>query len=488
MELRRMNDLETHSDFTCRLDQSSEPFAHFWEHTVGSGHAPLALRADWQKQMSRCRRELGFQHVRFHGILDDDVGTLMCENNRLVYSFFNADQICDFLLSIGMKPFMELSFMPSTLAAGGETVFHYKGVVTPPRDYAAWATLIEKLVGHWVARYGVREVSQWFFEIWNEPNLKAFWTGTRDDYFKLYETAARAIKHVDPSLKVGGPATANNAWVPEFLGFCEAAHVPVDFVSTHHYPTDSFGRPGDDTLAQLAASHRSVLREEARNVQAQAKGKPLFYTEWCTSSNPFDDLHDRPYAAAFIAKTVMEARTIVNGYSYWTFSDIFEENYFSSVPFHGGFGLMTIDGIPKPAYRAFEILHRLGDEILATEGRHPTVDAWVTRKKGRLTLLLINSSLPRHPIKTETVRVGLEGLVGLKSAYIERIDDDNANARAAWENMGRPQSLDSHAIEALEIASALNKRPMDVRLEEQTALLEIVLPPQGIANVTLEIA
>jgi xylan 1,4-beta-xylosidase len=165
--------------FTCDLSQPPIPFEHFWEHTVGSGHAPLALRADWQAQMRKCHEELGFRHVRFHDLLSDSMSTLVCQEEKLIYSFFNADQIMEFLISIGMKPFVELSFMPETLASGLETVFHYKANITPPKDYKQWETLIHKLVLHWVERYGLAEVSQWYFETWNEPNLKAFWTGTQ---------------------------------------------------------------------------------------------------------------------------------------------------------------------------------------------------------------------------------------------------------------------------------------------------------------------
>jgi len=475
--------------FRCDFAGSgTQAFAHSWEHTVGSGHATLALRSDWQRQLSRCHQELGFQHVRFHGLLSDDVGTVVREDDALVYSFFNADQICDFLLSIGMRPFVELSFMPTALSSGGDTVFHYRGNITPPKDYDAWGTLVRKLLTHWVARYGLAEVNHWFFEVWNEPNVKAFWTGSQADYFHLYACTARAIKEVHPSLRVGGPASAANQWIPELLAFCETKEVPLDFVSTHHYPTDAFGKPGDDTVAQLAASNRSVLRREAAKARSQAGGKPLYYTEWATSSNPFDDLHDQPYAAAFIAKTVMEAHGLVDGYSYWTFSDLFEENYFSSKPFHGGFGLLTIHGVPKPAYRAFELLHRLGDEILRVDGRHPTVDAWVTRDAASACVLLTNGTLPRHAIQSEVVRVELAGVAGIRSAHIERIDDDHANARRAWVSMGQPESPRPHEVQALEAASAVRKEPVAFDVSAGRFTLDVALPPQGMALLTLEIA
>ena len=474
-------------DFQCNVKAETLLFPHFWEHTVGSCHATMALRADWQKQLSRCSNELGFGHVRFHGLLSDDMGTLVDENNELVYSFFNADQVCDFLLSIGMRPFMELSFMPTTLSSGSDIVFHYKGNIDPPRDYDQWATLINKLAGHWVERYGIKEVEQWFFEVWNEPNLDAFWKGSQADYFKLYKYTAEAIKKAGPSLKVGGPATADNAWIPEFLDFTAQNNVPVDFISTHHYPTDDFGKPGDDTVAQLAASTRSALRGEAQKVKNEAKGKPVYYTEWCTSSNPFDELHDQPYAAAFIVKTVIEAAGLVQGYSYWTFSDIFEENYFCSVPFHGGFGLMSIYGIPKPAYRAFQLLHKLGTELLPIQGSHDTADVWVVKKTGVVQVMITNWALPRHAIKAETIRVRLNDLPEVKTCYIERIDDDHANAPAAWVAMGRPDSLTTDQVATLELASTIVKEPVESKYDSGAFFVEVAMPIQGTALITIEL-
>jgi xylan 1,4-beta-xylosidase len=475
--------------FRCDLNGASAvPLLHSWEHTIGSGHATLALRADWQRHMTRCRRELGFRHVRFHGLLSDDVGTLVRERDALVYSFFNADQICDFLLSIDVRPFCELSFMPTALASGSESVFHYRGNVTPPKDYDAWETLIRKLTHHWGERYGLAEISRWYFEVWNEPNLKAFWTGSQADYFHLYARAARAIKDVHGSLQVGGPATADNQWITEFVRFCESNGVPLDFVSTHHYPTDAFGKPGDDTVSQLSHSKRSVLREEAAKARGQARGKPLYYTEWSTSSNPFDSLHDQPYAAAFVAKTVMEVCGLVHGYSYWTLSDIFEENYFTSKPFHGGFGLLTIHGVPKPAYRAFELLHRLGEESLPVAGDHPTVDVWVTRSPGSLRILLTNGALPEHPIGTEMVRLTLSGVTTIRTAYVERIDDDHANARRAWIEMGQPDTLLPRQVAALETASALVKVPIAFSVSGDVASIDVAMPAQGTALLTVELA
>ncbi|MDQ6892302.1 MAG: glycosyl hydrolase [Acidobacteriota bacterium] len=473
------------AEFAADLSSGGRPFPHFWEHTVGSGHALLALRADWQEQMARCHRELGFRHVRFHGILSDDVGTLVDEQNELIDSFFNAEQIWDFLLSIGMRPFVELSFMPTALASGRKTVFHYRGNVTPPKSRRKWAALVRRLAGRAVERYGREEAATWPFEVWNEPNLTAFWTGSRLDYFRLYRETARAIKEVDASLTVGGPATAKNAWIEEFLDFCREKDAPLDFVSTHHYPTDDFGKPGDDTLAQLAASRRSALRDEARAVRRFVGGRPLYYTEWSSSSNPFDSLHDEPYAAAFAVKTILEATGIVDGYSWWTFSDIFEENYFSSVPFHGGFGLLTLHGVAKPVYRGFELLHRLGDETFPVKGNHDTADAWVVRRGRAATVILTNWALPRHDIEPVTVRVTLTGNE-LRSARLERIDEDHGHARPVWERMGKPTSLTRRQLEDLHAASVLGVEKLEPTVEGSRVSFEVVLPVQSVAAVTLE--
>jgi xylan 1,4-beta-xylosidase len=474
------------ASFTGNLGGQATALPHFWEHTVGSGHATLALRADWQAQLKRAHDELGMRHVRFHGILCDDMGTLVEEGGQFIYSFFNADQIFDFLLSIGMRPCVELSFMPWCLSSSGQLQFHYRANVSPPRDLSQWSTLIEKIVTHWVERYGLDEVREWFFEVWNEPNLTAFGSGKQEDYFPLYRYTVEAIKNVDNQLKVGGPATADNAWVADFLAFCRKNALAVDFISTHHYPTDSFGKPGDDTETELADSRRSVLRDEAREVRGKAGDMPVYYTEWCTSSNPRDYMHDDPYAAAFIVKTVLEQNGLVQGYSYWTFSDIFEENYFPSMPFQGGFGLLTIHGIPKPAYRAFELLHALGTELMSVDGQHATVDAWLVRDGASATIVLNNFALPRHPIATENVRFMLKGATVVEAATIQRIDLEHANAKRRWEQMGKPEYLGARLVAELDEVSRLRSEPVTVGTQDGQPCIEVEMPPQAVATIRFQ--
>jgi xylan 1,4-beta-xylosidase len=470
--------------FVVDLDSVPTPLPHVWEHTVGSGHAPLGLRADWQGQLRRAHQELGFRHVRFHGILSD-IGSLVRHEDALVHSFHNIDVLYDALIDMGVRPFVELSFMPSAIASGERTVFSYRANVTPPLRLVDWEALIRRLTDHWIERYGKHEVRSWYFEVWNEPNLKEFWAGTRDEYFDLYRATARVLEEADPELRVGGPETAQNAWIPEFLEFCGREDVPVGFVTTHHYPTDVVGGPGEDPEASLARVPRGVLRTQALRARREAGGRDLYYTEWNSSAAQRDPLHDQSYAAAFLVKTVLDVCGIVDGYAFWTFSDIFEEEYFPSLPFHGGFGLLTIHGVPKPAYRAFELLHDLGEERYAVVGDHETVDAWAVRRGRSLTVLLANHAMPRHAIARETVRIELRGAQEPGRAVIRRIDEESANPVAAWREMGAPEYPSRRQVEALGEASGIRTEPVAIDDREGRIGLTAELPPHAVAAITI---
>jgi xylan 1,4-beta-xylosidase len=199
-------------------------------------------------------------------------------------------------------------------------------------------------------------------------------------------------------------------------------------------------------------------------------------------------MHDEPYAAAFITKTIMEANGLVQGYSYWTFSDIFEENYFPSVPFQGGFGLLNIHGIAKPAYRAFELLHALGTEMMPVDGTHPTVDAWVVWGDGSATVLLTNYALPRHPIATETIQIKLGNAQPPTQATIRRIDSDHANAKRRWQEMGSPEYLNAATVGELNAVSRCEPEPHPFDFQAGALGFEVTLPPLSVAAVTLRFA
>jgi len=461
----------------------------YWIKCVGSCHAATALREDWRKQLKKCREELGFEYVRFHGLLNDDMSVCFRRgDSSLDYSFFNIDSIFDFLLDIGMKPFIELSFMPRALASGSKTVFHYGGNITPPKSYDEWAELIGALANHLVQRYGTEEVRKWFFEVWNEPNLDIFWTGTKEEYFRLYQSAALAIKKVDSELKVGGPATAIDAWIPDFKEFCSRNGVPLDFISTHHYPTDLAFGLSPNIEEQMARAKRGGLKERAKKAIDEAYPLPVYYTEWNNSPSPRDHYHDIPYNAAFIVKTIIDNMELPLGcYSFWTFSDIFEECGLSSVPFHGGFGLLNIHGIPKPSYRAFQLLSRLDGnriEVIADE-KSLTVDCIACYDKESITILVSNHNVPLSPIKEEAINFTVKGTNGVRSIYLERIDETHANPRRLWIEMGSPTYLNKEHIHRLMEASELIKEPVIWTEDEDGVSFDIVIQPHSVVAISL---
>jgi len=367
---------------------------------VGAGRANEGLRADWQRQLWLAHTECGFRYIRFHGLLTDDMGVYHEDKNgNPSYNFQYIDELFDFLLSIKMKPFVELGFMPNALASGNKTVFWWKGNITPPKDYQKWDGLIKALVEHFTERYGQAEVKTWYFEVWNEPNLQTmFFTGTQAEYFKLYRETANTIKSVAKEYRVGGPATAGNGWVPEMISFCNDNKVPVDFISTHTYGVkqgflDQTGEVGVIVSQDKDAVSGDMLRIKQQIKSSAMPNLELHYTEWSASYTPTDPIHDNYVEAAYILDKIKKAGSSVNSMSYWTFTDIFEEIGPRMIPFHGGFGLLNYQDIKKPAYYAFQFLNKLGD----TELKNTDESSIACRdKNGNVQLLLWDFSIT-HP-------------------------------------------------------------------------------------------
>jgi xylan 1,4-beta-xylosidase len=340
---------------------------------VGAGRANEGLRADWQRQLNIVKKECGFQYIRFHGLLTDDMGVYKEDKNGTpIYNWQYIDELYDYLLSIKMKPFVEFGFMPEALASGQKTIFWWKGNITPPKDYDKWADLIKQLLVHWTERYGSEELRTWYFEVWNEPNLhNIFFSGDQAEYFKFYEHTAFAVKSVDSQYRVGGPATAGNAWIPQTIEYCFDKKIPIDFISTHDYGVkqgflDATGDVGTIINPNKNAVANDMKRSRLQITNSKMPQLELNYTEWSSSYTPTDAIHDTYEEAPYILNTVKHAARYVNSMSYWTFTDIFEEQGPRMTPFHGGFGLMNYQDIKKPAYFAYQYLNELGKFELAT--------------------------------------------------------------------------------------------------------------------------
>ena len=361
-----------------------------WRLCVGSAHAGMELHPENMAQLAEIHREIGFEYVRFHGIFTDDMHVYTERNGAPVYDFTRVDELYDKVLAAGLKPFVELSFMPTALASGKQSIFFWNANVTPPADRDKWTALVQAFVAHLQTRYGAEQVKTWYFEVWNEPNYAGFWPNAdQAAYFKLYDATASAIKKVNPTLRVGGPATAGAGWVPEFLAHTSAAKVPVDFVSTHTYAVSSGFLDADGNADLVLSTDPAAISGDVKNVRRQIDasahpGLPLHITEWSASYSSRDPVHDSYTSAAFVLEKLRQSEGSASSMSYWTYSDLFEENGPPPAAFHGGFGLLTRDDLRKPVFFAYKYLNQLGPTELANDD----TSSWITRRGDDVQALL----------------------------------------------------------------------------------------------------
>jgi xylan 1,4-beta-xylosidase len=463
---------------------SAHPFPHFWEKMFGSGRAILTLRESYRHDLHDVKRITGFEYVRFHAIFHDETGIYDEDaQGNPIYNFSYADQVYDGLLASGVRPFVEISFMPKKLAAREALhAFWYKQNVSPPKDYAKWDELITRFTQHLLDRYGLAEVSQWYFEVWNEPNID-FWAGDpkQPTYFELYDHTARAVKAVNARLRVGGPATAQAAWADAFIKHCVERNVPVDFVSSHVYGNDKaedvFGTSENIPRNQMVCRAVKKVHDQ---IQKSAKPQlPLIWSEFNASYKSEPDVTDTVYMGPWLADTIRQCDGLVDMMSYWTFSDVFEEQGVVKTPFYGGYGLLAEDGIPKPAFAAFELLHNLGDERLAIDSDK----VLVTRKKDRsLVVAVWNYAEPGEAGPAKTITLKFKG-GRARHASISRVDGEHGDVHSTYEKMGAPRYPTPAEIMALRKAAEL---PASEICDLRNGELTLTLPSYGLAVIEVK--
>ncbi len=513
-----------------RLDVRSlqaEPFEHYWSFATCGGRVNEALRAGWQEQLQVVREECGFRYVRMHDLFNDDMFVYFEKpDGRVVYNWQYVDEVYDRLLDKGMRPFVELSFFPTGIAAkDSKTQMWYRNQVTVDRNnFGKWHDLIRAFTQHVVDRYGLEEVRQWYFEVWNEPNLyyPGFFDGTKSDYFRLYKEAARAIKSVDASLRVGGPATSNfvtdtrfdgetydknksvfypqdqinrqqwkGVWIEDFLNYCAQESLPVDFISTHPYPTDYALDPetgrGKDAIRYVHSLHDDITWLQGTLAKSKYPDAEIHLTEWSTSPNSRDVMHDLLPPAAYIIKGSLDCIGMAHSLMYWTFTDIFEEKGGGEEIFHGGFGLINFQGIVKPSFHAFRMLNALGNEKLYYDE-----PLFVSRdsQTGRLTALAFN-----YPVEFEShvpaardagtfmqassrpLDLQLQGLTPGAVFEIETLDHQHGNVYEDYVRMGRPHSPTREQTAALKrLAWATQKEYVTVGADGTLTLRRELTP------------
>ncbi len=459
----------------------------------GSGRAILSLRDSYRRDLREVKQATGFQYIRFHAIFHDEVG-LYDEgaDGTPIYNFSYVDQIYDGLLQNGVRPFVELSFMPAKLAARQtQQSFWYHPIVSPPKDWQKWGDLISHFAQHLVDRYGIAEVSRWYFEVWNEPNLD-FWAGDPKEqtYDELYDTTARALKSVNARLRVGGPATAQAAWVDRFIAHAVQNQIPVDFVSTHVYANDTaqdvFGT--NETIPRTQMVCRAVQKVHDQVKASARPSLPLIWSEYNASYKNEPTVTDAVFMAPWLADTIRQCDGLVDSLAYWAFSDVFEEQGVVKQPFYGGYGLIAEDGLPKPAFNAFKLLHRLGDKRI----EEASTSALVTRRSdGTVVVAVWNLFLPEETGAPKNVTIhfkgltaGVAGTAGTSAvadrAVITRVDATHGSLLNAYQAMGRPVYPTQAQIEKLRRAAEL---PAAENKSFENGELKLVLPPQGLALI-----
>lgn len=466
------------------LTAPAHPFPHFWEHMFGSGRANLSLRAAYRDDLRAVKQATGVEYIRFHAIFLDDMGVYDEDaQGKPIYNFSYVDQAYDGLLNNGVRPFVELSFMPYKLAARPALqAFWYHPNVSPPKDWAKWDGLVDQFTRHLVERYGVDEVANWYFEVWNEPNID-FWAGVPNQatYWELYDHTAWDIKNVSPRLRVGGPATAQAAWVDAFIRHCVDNHIPVDFASSHVYGNDRaqdvFGTTEDIPRNKMVCRAVGKVHDQIR--VSALPNLPLIWSEFNASYKNEPEVTDSTYMGPWLADTIRQCDGLVNEMSYWTFSDVFEEQGVVKAPFYGGFGLTAASGIPKPAYAAFSLLHQLGNTRIPMKSD----SVLVTRTGDQVVLAAWNlTGVGQEKGPAKSFSFHFQHVPPGARALISRVDHDHGDPRPTYTKMGSPRYPTQAQLTELRKSAAL---PAPETRELLNSELSISVPAQGLVLIEI---
>ena len=435
------------------------PFRHPWRKLITVGRAYDLIRADLLDHLSWLQREIGYDYIRFHASFHDDMKVVTrAADGSLRFHWHHIDKVYDALLARGLKPFIELNPMPAALASGPDTMFYYKMNITPPKLWSEWAQLIDAFARHLLERYGQAEVRTWYFEVWNEPNLGGFWSGTKEDYFKLYETSARALTAVDPSLRIGGPATSKANWVAEFIAYCHTRSIPLDYVSTHLYPQDEQVAYPDrhDSPHPIGEFFADTVRSVQDVVAASPlPDLPIWWSEWNTQAAAAakevtwgENVYvDNAFAGTFIARNCLALDTACDAFGYWVASDVFEEGGIPSAPLSCTYGLLTLHGFPKAAANAFRFLRRLeGDRLNLAPGftaPHSGAGAAASYAGDTVRVLLWNHAhveVATPAVWRETIRLPWTSPTA-PQVLLARVGPAGGSVYEAWCELGRPENL-----------------------------------------------
>lgn len=382
--------------------QSGVPFRHSWQKSIGIGNAAGLLYAANQEMLRTLQKEIRFERVVLHGLLDDAMQVVSTDSDgNPVFSFAAVDMLLDFLLSLGLTPLLQLGYMPRVLARSTDNVINYnKSILSLPRDPEAWRLLITRLFAHLFYRYGRETVEGWEVCLWSKPDaaLLPFGRTEFDEYFRFYRLTYEAVKASSPRLCFGSPAFSGSAaadthWIEPFFARCRKEHCLPDRIRFDCYPVvDIETRPTD-------LSERKWMRYKiSENAMAESLsamqacigrlglpyGKPEL-EEWNLSISQRELLNDTCYKASFVVKTALDCWDKTDDMAYWALYDNMGESNLSDELFHGGLGLFSAARVKKAPYYAMQFLSQLGNTLLAQGPGYA-----VTRLGGNFQILLYN--------------------------------------------------------------------------------------------------
>lgn len=450
---------------------------------IGTGRMGLALQREYFEQLRMVQDEIGFSYIRGHGLFCDDMAIYQYRKDwkdgkvQIEYNFTYLDRVMDQYLELNIRPFLELGFMPKMMASGEQTVFYWKGNVTPPKDYSAWVALVQTTLRHLIDRYGREEVLTWPIEVWNEPNLGGFWKDAdMQEYFKLYKITSEAVKAVDEGLKVGGPAICgveDELWLRSFLEFVKDSHAPLDFITRHHYTSYAPEWDGHYGYINLHEPEYAFGQlERSRDIAdsfPEFRGMDIHITEFNTSYIPQCPIHDTNLNAAYVAHMLSRLGDKHASYSYWTFGDVFEENGVAFTPFSGGFGLVANGLIPKPTFWTFAFFKKLKGECV-----HRSEEAVVVRKGENGYCGTVWNADGRNTGEELDFTIELPVEKGVPYCLmVKTVDEECCNPLKVWHDLGEPANPSKEELRLLrECAKPLLTT---TRIEEKDGKVEVSL-------------
>ena len=464
------------------------PFNNRVDFCVGTGRMGLALQKEYQDELALVQQEIGFKHIRGHGLFHDDMAIYQEYEDETgakhaEYNFTYLDRVMDAYRRLGLRPFLELGFMPKKLASGTQTMFYWASNVTPPADYEAWCALVQATLRHLMDRYGADDVVTWPVEVWNEPNLEVFWEhADMDEYFRLFARTFRAVKAVDERFQVGGPAICgvdDKRWLRCFLEFCRAEGLRPDHITRHHYTIEPPERDGHYGYPKLSDPETCLATLQASRDIVDSFAEfcclPTPVTEFYTSYSPTTPLHDTNLNAAYIAHQLSRLGDCNESYSYWTFGDVFEESGVPFTPFYGGFGLVADHCIPKPTFWTFAFfkklqgtcVHRSQQAVVVrgADGRYRGV-AWNPAEGGgealSLTFALPFAQAAEACVTTQTV------------------DEETCNPLKVWHDLGEPSSLNQAQIDLLRRSAVPFVQTERKTAEDKKVSVQVAIRPNGV--------